>query len=181
MLDMRKSPSNRNGLTRRVCFAYLILGILLSSCGYRFAGGDLPFSIKTLCIRMFENPTTEAGIETTFANDLINEFTRNSHVILAGPEEADAILTGEIRSMSIETVSRKSSYVPFERQAKIAVDLRLKDRDGQVVWSGDEMSEEEAYTVMPEKLATEHNRREAISAISERLAEEVYARVSGGF
>lgn len=156
----------------------LVFFMLLSACGYRFAGGGLPGHIKRVSVRMFENPTGETGIETLFANDLINELIRNSDLILTHDDEADAVFVGRIESLRFETISRGGTHTPFERQVKVSVSLELRGQDNLVIWSDKGLTESEAYPVMPDKLTTEHNRREAISEISKRLAEEVYDRLT---
>ncbi|RLC07015.1 MAG: hypothetical protein DRI57_26385 [Deltaproteobacteria bacterium] len=158
----------------------LSLWIFVSACGYRFAGdGDFPPWVRSLCVTVFENRTGEIGMETVFANDLIDEFTRNSSLVLAA--RADAILSGRIESLSIETVSRRGSDAAAERQAEIKASMKLTGADGKVLWSAEDISGREAYLVTSDKLATEHNRREAISTISKRIAERVYHRLRNHF
>jgi hypothetical protein len=51
-----------------------------------------------------------------------------------------------------------------------------------VIRSAKGVSASEAYDVMPgNKLATEQNRRDAISALSKRLAQRVYNRMTEDF
>ena len=130
---------------------------------------------------VFENRTGEIGAETVFANDLIDEFTRNSSLVLAVRDRADTILSGRIESLSIGTVSRRGSDAAAERQAEITASMKLTGADGKVLWSAEDISGHEAYLVTSDKLATEHNRWEAISTISKRIAERVYHRLRNHF
>jgi hypothetical protein len=59
--------------------------------------------------------------------------------------------------------------------------LKLTGPDGRVIWSARGVSANEAYDVMSDKLATEQNRRDAISVLSKRLAEKVYNRITADF
>jgi len=161
-------------------YSILLLCLCFSACGYRFAGGDFPPDIKTLCITVFENRTAETGIETLFANDLLNEFTKSS-LVLTGRAEADAVLAGEIESLAIKTVSRQGSHTALEREVRIAVALKLTDPDGVEIWSAKGISDNEAYPVTPDKSETEQNRRNAVSEISKRIAEDVYDRLTSDF
>ncbi len=163
-------------------FIILLLCISLSACGYRFSGGDnLPGSIKSICITVFENCTGEIGIETVLTNDIIHEFTRNSNVALTSMEKADAVLSGTIRSVRIETLSRSGQSAALERRVRLTLDLKLADPEGKVIWSAKDISGNEAYKVLPDKLATEHNRQDAVSEISKRLAERVYYQLTDSF
>jgi outer membrane lipopolysaccharide assembly protein LptE/RlpB len=169
---------------RKYSWAIIFLGLIFSACGYRFAGeGNLPSNVKSIFIKILENRTGETGVENVFTNDLIYEFTRDRKVVLTSSDKADAILTGVIKYMRIRTISRKGSHTPLERRVQVAVDLKLTDPDGSVIWSAKGVSTNEAYNVDPDnnKHVTEQNRRVAISALSKRLAEKVYNDLTADF
>ena len=163
-----------------IVFAILCLFAFLSACGYRFAGaGSLPSGIKTVCVIMLANRTSETGVENTFTNDLIYEFAR--HGKIASIDKADAVLSGVVKSISIETISRSGSHTPIERRVRFTLDLKLTDNDGRIIWSAKGVSGNEAYSVASDKLSTEQNRRNAIATLSERFAEKVYNRLTEDF
>jgi 4-diphosphocytidyl-2C-methyl-D-erythritol kinase len=66
---------------------------------------------------------------------------------------------------------------------QVAVDLKLTDPDGSVIWSAKGVSTNEAYKVDPDnnKHVTEQNRLYAIEALSKRLAEKVYNDLKADF
>ena len=163
-----------------IVFAILWFLAFLSACGYRFAGGGtLPSGIKSVCVTILENRTSEIGVENTFTNDLIYEFTRNGK--FASIDKADALLSGVVKSMSIETISHSGAHTSIERRVTITLDLKLTDKGGRIIWSAKGVSGNEAYDVAPDKLSTEQNRRSAISTLSERLAEKVYNSLTEDF
>ena len=165
--------------TIRIIFIFLIF---FSACGYRFTGGgNFPAGIKSIYVVTLENRTSETGAENTFTNDLIYEITRAKKVALTSQDKADALLSGIIKSMNIKTISRKGTHSSLERRVTIVADVKLTDPDGRVIWSANNVSANEAYDVVPDKLATEQNRRNAISALSKRLAERLYARITDNF
>ena len=137
--------------------------------------------MKTVFITILKNHTSETGVENVFTNDLIYEFTRNRKGALAGMDKADAILLGVVASMSIETISRKGINTSIERRVTVVVSLKLTDRKDKVIWSAESISAKEAYDVASDKTATEKNRRDAISALSKRVAEKVYNRLTDNF
>ncbi len=163
-----------------IVFAILCFLVFLSACGYRFAGGgSLPSGIKTVCVTILVNRTSETGVENTFTNDLIYEFAR--HGKIASIDKADALLSGVVKSMSIETISHSGAHTSLERRVKFTLDLKLTDNHGKIIWSKS-VSGNEAYDVVSDnKLTTEQNRRSAISTLSERLAEKVYNRLTEDF
>jgi len=130
-----------------------------------------------------ENRTAETGAENIFTNDLIYEVTRDNKVFLTSKDKAEALLSGIIQSMSIETISRKGAHssLSLERRVTITVDVKLTDPNGKVIWYASDVSANEAYDVMSDKLATEQKRKGAISALSKRLAEKLYARITDDF
>lgn len=167
---------------KKYSWTIIFLGIIFSACGYRFAGeGNLPSNVKSIFIKIFENHTGETGVESIFTNDLIYEFTRDRKVVLRSSDKADAILTGVIKSMRIKTVSRENTQTPLERRVQFAVDLKLTDPNGSVIWSVNGVSANEEYNVAPDKHVTEQNRRVATAALSKRLAEKVYNDLTADF
>jgi len=169
-------------LKRNTIVPIFLLCISLSSCGYRFAGsGSFPAGIKSVCIPILKNLTSEAGIENTITNDLIYEVTRRDIAVLSNKDEADSILSGVIKSMTIETISRIDPQTSSERRVTVTVNLKLTSHSGKIVRSIKGLSDYEEYDVVTDKLETEQNRRDAISNLSKRLAEKVYARITEDF
>ncbi|MFW6331760.1 MAG: LptE family protein [Thermodesulfobacteriota bacterium] len=155
--------------------------LVLAACGYRFVqSGNLPEDTQTVFVSIFNNRTLETGIEHIFTNDLIFEFTRHGQAVVR-PERADAILEGVVESMRIETVSYRGRLTALERRIIATLSLRLRDRDGDLIWSLPAISEEETYGIMEEKVATDYNKRQAIQALSKRLAEDIYSRMTDEF
>ena len=165
-----------------ILMALLIsFGILLSSCGYRFAGsGNLPPDIKAVHIEIFQNSTAEIGAEHIFTNDLVFEFTRNGNPPVSR-EDADGVITGRIDSMQIQTISRKGQITSLERRLTALLSIKLTDRNGRVIWSESDISYDEAYGVFSEKVATDYAKRIAVQEISKRIAEDIYNRLTDEF
>ena len=168
---------------RKIVLLILLL-IFVSNCGYRFTGsGDFPEGTQRIFIPIFENRTSESGLEKLITNDLIYEFTRNRKDILAGStENADAVLYGIIHSIGIETISRNDPNTSAERSIRLSVDMKLVVPEGRVIWQVKGINSNEAYNVLPDnKYKTVQNRREAIAKLSQRLAEKVYTRMTDNF
>lgn len=168
---------------RKVTVTLIVLGAI-AGCGYHFEGMGLtaPEGVRTIAITVLENRTSESGIETRFTSDLAYEFTRSKILRVVGTDTADAVLGGRISSLTVNTISRTSSYESDERRVTITLDLSLERADGTTLWSDGALSDKEAFKVVPsDKLETERNRREAIEVISERLAEKIHNRIFQGF
>jgi outer membrane lipopolysaccharide assembly protein LptE/RlpB len=162
----------------------LVLFTALSACGYHFKGAGLraPDGVRTIAVTVLENRTSESGIERVFTNDLTFEFTRSKVLHVVDKDQADAVLSGTIKSKGEQTISHTASYDASERRVVITLDITLKSRDGRILWSDAALSDREVFKVFPDdRLATDRSRREAIEAISERLAEKVHNRIFTDF
>jgi len=169
---------------REIVFFILFLLILVSSCSYRFAGsGDFPEGTQSIFIPILENRTSETGLEKLITDDLIYEFTRNRKDVLAGSiDDTDAVLYGIIHSIGIETISRDDPNTSTERSVRLSVDMKLVVPEGRVIWRVIGITADEAYNVLPgNKYKTIQNKREAISKLSQRLAEKIYTRMTDNF
>ncbi len=156
----------------------LAAAVLLCGCGYHFAGtGVLPGNVRTIGVAIFENRTAETGVEHFFTNDLIYEMTRNG-MNVSGTAGADAVFTGIIESLNIDTVSRKGLITSLERRIRATVSVRLENKNGDLLWSGNGITDEETYGVLSEKAATEYGKRAAIQTLSRRIAEDIYSRLT---
>ena len=167
---------------KRYAWPIILFWLLVSACGYKFTGGgSLPSGITSISIEMFENRTSETGVETIITNDLIYEFTRREQVVVTGSDKADAILSGVVKSISERTISHKGEYTSDERRVTLKLDLQLKDKSGRVIWSAKDVSDNEAYKVLPGKQATEQLKKVAIKRLSKRLAENIFNNLTANF
>ena len=168
---------------------HIVLTILVGSClllsvacGYNFAGGgSLPAGVQTVFVELFENRSNEIGIENTFTNDMVNEILLNRKQALATRDQAESILRCTIVSLSSNTISQTSTGRATERRLVVVVDAELVDHKGSVIWSAGKIRSYEPFDVGADEAETEQNRRTALQELSERLAENVYNRLTEDF
>jgi hypothetical protein len=169
-------------IKRKALWIILVVWVVFSACGYRFAGsGSFPAGIKTISIAIFENRTAETGLENTITNDLIYEVTRSKEAALIRKDKAEANLSGVIVSTQTGSISRSSVDTSLERRVTVTLQLKLTNTSGTIIWSAKRVSESEAYVVENDKQGTEQNRQDAISRASKRLAEKIYNRLTEDF
>ena len=160
----------------------LVMSVALAACGYQLMGGlSAPQGVQSIAIPVLKNQTSESGIAMVFSNDLIYEFTRSKVLHVVDKNRADAVLSGTIVSMAVETVSYTAGYTSAERRVTICLNLTLKCRDGRVLWSDAALFDHESYKVSKDVRVTETNKRAAIGVIAERLAEEIHNRILQDF
>lgn len=169
---------------KQVAAGTAVLAVLavLYGCGYHFKGMGLaaPEGVQTIAVTMLKNRTSESGIETVFTGDLAYEFTRSKVLRVVDKDAADAVLSGSIVSLDVNTISHTASYYSDERRVTVTLALALRRATGQVIWSDTGLSDQEEFKVS-DKLTTERNRRAAIEVMSERLAEKIHNRILEGF
>jgi outer membrane lipopolysaccharide assembly protein LptE/RlpB len=171
------------GRTKTITTALVLLWAL-AACGYHLKGSGLsaPEGVQTIAVTLLENRTADSGIETVFTSDLAYEFTRSKVLTVVDAQTADAVLSGTIRSMRVETIAHRADYGSAERRVTMTLDLTFMSREGRVLWSDPKVYDYEAYKVYPDdRFATDRSRREAIETISERVAEKVHNRILHGF
>ena len=159
-------------------FTLWMVFLLAPSCAYRFPSDDqLSLGIRRIGVFMFENRTSETGVEILFTRHLIDELSKSGRIKVVRQQQASAFLRGIIKSLDINTISRADSYTAVERKITIYVDLRIEDGNGKMVWSADDVMSQKTYQVMPDKLETEQNKREAIAEISRKIAQNTFNRL----
>jgi outer membrane lipopolysaccharide assembly protein LptE/RlpB len=169
---------------RNIAFV-LLCTVVLNACGYRFAGqGQYPRGVEKILIEVFENRTSNVGVERVVTNQVIFEFTRQREKSLTNrAEDADAILKGVIRTISTQTIARVGTEVASQREVVMTVDLQLVQQDGrQVLWSAKGISDRQAYDVVEgSSIATNQNETVAIARLSERISERIFSRLTNNF
>lgn len=121
---------------------------LLTACGYRFrvegAGPTIGGASATasqeppprLIIRTLLNNSFEPNVEMRYTNYLREEFSAGSGAqVVSDSEAADLVLTGQILSVIVPTLSF-SSTATLESRTEVVVLARVEDvRSRKVVWS----------------------------------------------
>lgn len=167
---------------RNIGLALLCL-ISVYTCGYRFAGsGGFPAGVEKIFIEVFENRTSQTGIERTVTNQLVFEFTRQREASLTGnADEADAVLKGVIARIRTETISRIGTELANERDVVMTVEVKLVKNDGAVIWNAKGLQDRETFDVSESKIETDRNQNQAIAKLSERMSERIFNRLTDNF
>ena len=161
-----------------------VWGLLLLSlwgCGYRPVGVASPLDHQTrpsLAIPLFANRTTEVGLETVFANALINTFAQTGAVkVIPGDRDADLILEGKVRSMDNSSVAFNSVTQSTVRRVTLQVELTLRRKKGdKVLWKDTQIMQED-YVVDPNYHSGEATRTEGIRRAAITMAHRVLDKV----
>ncbi|MGH7303732.1 MAG: LPS assembly lipoprotein LptE [Candidatus Rokuibacteriota bacterium] len=116
-------------MTRTARARALGLGLLavgLAGCGYSFRG-DLPDHIKTVAVPVFANRTPEPAVEALLTSAVIAAFASNGRLRVVRPEDADAILDGEVIGYSVQSIAFDNQANVRQYRLEVTVNLRLRD------------------------------------------------------
>lgn len=132
--------------------------LLVAGCGYQFrvegagptiggshvASSDQP--APRLVIRTLENKSFEPNLETRYTNYLRHEFSSGSGTqVVPDSEAADLVLTGQILSVSVPTLSftltptpgnQTGSATTLESRTEVTIVVRIEEaRTKKLVWT----------------------------------------------
>jgi Lipopolysaccharide-assembly len=131
------------------CLASLASLALLVGCGYQFrvegAGPTIGSAQETssstapaprLVVQTLENKSFEPNLESRYTNYLRHEFSSGSGAqVVAESEAADLVLSGQIISVSLPSLSFTQTAT-LESRAEVVVTVKVEEtRTHRVVWA----------------------------------------------
>lgn len=162
------------------------LAAATASCGYHVAGhADLmPKTIKTIAIPAFGNVTTRYKLSRLLPADITREFlSRTRYVIVADPNQADAVLTAAVINFAVyPTVSDPASGRATAAQAVVTLQLTLTNRaTGAVLYSRPSAEFRERYEISIDPKAYFDESGPAMERLSRDVARNVVSAILEGF
>ena len=156
----------------------IVVLALAAGCGYRFRDqvSVLPQTVHSVAVPVFENRTTEAGLENVITAALITEFNRRQKLAVKNADRADAVLRGVISAIHYSPVSFGADERATERRVRLNVDVWVVETSsGRTLWTRQGLTYLEAYAVRTtDPVITEFNKRRALAKLSQNLAEKVH-------
>ena len=121
-----------------LCTYLLLPGML--GCGYQFAGrSDLfPKDIRSVYVEPLLNRTRDVGIEQELTSALRSEFYRRGELqVVDQVDQADAILSGVVRTFDSLTASVNNDNEVLQFEATMVVDVTFRRREpNEILWRG---------------------------------------------
>lgn len=170
----------------RITAFYLLflLCITVSACGYRPLGRDMESRFgegETIAIPIFTNKTFKSNLENVLQNDLIDEFAKRKRPLIGRGEGTDYTLTGEVLSYSRNEVSYSGTDTVTEYRATMVISATLRrNSTRKIIWKG-ELSWFQDYPASSDIALLQNKEDAAIREISQRLAEQLYLKMSEDF
>ena len=128
----------KSKIQNRLAVMGLFLVLADMGCGYHFSGrGEgFPKDIRTVFVEPFANRSRDVGLESEMTTALRSEFRQRGQLrVVDRVEQADAILSGVVRSLDsrVVAVNREDEVLQFEMALVLDMSLRRRDPD-EVVW-----------------------------------------------
>ena len=186
---MRDTLETRGSLARLAFPASLALLAVLTSCGYQFrvegAGPTIGSATATssstsppprLVVRTLENKSFEPNLETRYTNYLRHEFSSGSGAqIVTDTEAADLVLSGQILSVIVPTLSF-SQTTTLESRAEVVVIVKVEEtRTNRLVWAQMAKGASEFY-VTPDLQFNRVLQNRALEQAGRFIAEDLASR-----
>ena len=103
-----------------------LLAVALAGCGYSFRG-NLPDHIQTVAVPVFTNKTSEPAVGNLLTSAVVEAFSTNGRLRVVEPEDADAVLDGEVVGYDVQSIAFDSQA--NVRQYRLVVTMNLRFRD----------------------------------------------------
>ena len=167
----------------------LALSLSLSACGYQFrvegAGPTIGGAAATsspmspsprLVVRTLENRSFEPNLETRYTNYLRHEFSSGSGAqIVSETEAADLVLSGNILSVTLPTLSF-SQTTTLESRVEVFVMVKVEEtRTNRLVWAQTAKGASEFY-VTPDLQFNRVLQNRALEQAGRFIAEDLASR-----
>jgi outer membrane lipopolysaccharide assembly protein LptE/RlpB len=156
-----------------------LLGIaVISGCGYQMVGREthIPPGLTSIAIPTFVNKTFEPGIEIPFTQAFLREFILDQRIKVVDRSQADSILEGVIQSFVISSASYDRSGLVLEYKTTVVMDVTLKKRTGETLWTVRDLKEARWYHTSSNILTSEANKAMAIQQMGAIVAGRIRNR-----
>ncbi len=133
--------SSRLGIHSSAVAVLLLALLTLSGCGYHFTGkGEaFPKDVHSIYVATFVNSSKNVGLEKEISSALRSEFRRRGRIRPVNQlDQADAILSGVVRSLDTDVVSVNANDEVLQFRAILEVDMTLRRRSpNELLWRTD--------------------------------------------
>jgi Lipopolysaccharide-assembly len=180
----RREVAVKYGWSKGWVLIILFPWLLMASCGYGFRGtvNNLPPDIQAVYIPVFVNETNEPGAEVTFANALIYEFTRSRVLKVVSESQAQAVVKGKIKSVTVESVVYATTSQALERKVFVTLDVVCQRTDNEkILWQNSSLSRYETIKASDDPTLFENNKQEALRKMAKDLSERIHNGILENF
>lgn len=157
----------------------------ISACGYHFAPDmqAIDKQVHKIFVDVFDNKTSEANIENIVRSAFADQIIKGRRFKLAvSRDEADAILSGSIDSLSASALSYQVTNIAAEDRMTIVLSLVLEARDPRkILWTNSSLTGVQDYNLGTNPTVAQANKKDALIKLANDTAERAYRFMMSGF
>lgn len=185
MNAVKKLLAEKTGMTAVKAGVVLCCLLMFAACGYRFAaeGETIDNSIRKVFVAAFDNKTSEANIENTFRTAFADQFIQGRRFVLTNsPDEADAIFSGSIESLSAAVISYQATNIAAEDRMMVVIALSFEARNPhKILWKHSGFAGNQDYALSNNPSISQTNKKNALVKLANDTAERAYRLMMSGF
>lgn len=161
-----------------------LMGMIIG-CGYAFApqGDHIDPGIRNIYVEPFGNKTAQAEVENFMRTAFINQILQTSRFkTVATPEEADAIISGNVQSISTIAISYRKNILAAEERMSVIVDASFREKtSGKILWASRTISTTVDYELQDDINLLPAIRKKALAKLSRDTAEKAFTLMMSNF
>lgn len=159
--------------------ASILLPFLICfGCGYHRWDESRVFGaeVRRIEIRMFENRSSEPGLERLLADAVQEEFARRGVLTPTwAPGSGDLVLRGMIRDVQVKTTAFSSVGMTLEDQVSVRLDVSVaRASDAESIYQRTGLLETERFAASADPQVYEANKEEALRRITAEVAARIH-------
>ncbi len=156
----------------------LLLSLACSACGYHHWDESRAFGaeVRRIELRMFENRSSEPGLERLLADAVQEEFARRGVLTPTWtPGSGDLVLRGMIHEVRVQTAAFSSVGMTLEDKVSVLLDVSVaRASDAESVYRRAGLQESERFTASSDPQVYETNKEDALRRITAEVAARIH-------
>lgn len=165
--------------------AAIAMALLMDVCGYHRAGmgKSLPPYIKTLAIPTFHNDSRQYRVEQRFTQALMDEVLRRERklTLVRDPDDADAVLTGNIRRFRSSGTILDSQGRTRAYQITVVVEVTVRDmKTRKIIYDNPSLTFQGDYELSDDPQSFFNEQNPAVDRIARDFARSVLTTIMEG-
>ena len=162
------------------CLGLLAFCPWLSGCAGYHLGTVNAYGIHSIHVNVFKNKVLVPRIEEQMSNAVVRQFQIDGSIHIASPDQADAIMDGEIIAWERHPLrfQKKDLLVTREYRLVIAAHITVKDKQGKILVDRKRLEGETTFFIGDDLVASE---RQALPVAADDLAKNIVEQVVEGW
>ena len=151
---------------------------LVGGCGvYKTSPGSVPAHIRAISIPVFENLTTEVGLDQQVSEAVINRFISDNTLRVVNEDEADAVLSGAIVGYNNAIFGFTGNVEAEQYQVAVTISCKFFDKvKNRELWKDESLTRTSNYYVVEVSGQPAQDERTGRLEAIDKIADEIFAR-----